>query len=97
MHASGGKVRMGSITKQGSRWLRWILVEAASHAIKKSDHYEKLYSRVAYKHGKTSARVAVARSICRAIYAMLKFNRPYQERQLRSAPWGHNRQKGSRV
>jgi transposase len=97
MHASGGKIRMGSLTKQGSRWLRWILVEAVSHAVNKSSHYEKLYNRVAYKHGKGSARVAVARSICRAIYAMLKFNRPYQERQLRSAPWGHNRQKGSRV
>jgi transposase len=97
MHASGGKVRMGSLTKQGSKWLRWILVEAVSHAVNKSNHYEKLYNRVAYKHGKGSARVAVARSICREIYAMLKFNRPYQERQLRSAPWGHNRQKGSRV
>jgi transposase len=96
MHASGGKVRMGSITKQGSKWLRWILVEAAPHAVKKSDHYGKLYNRVAYKHGKASARVAVARSICRAIYAMLKFNRSYRERQLRSAPWGHNLQKGSR-
>jgi transposase len=96
MHASGGKVRMGSITKQGSRWLRWILVEAAPHAVKKSDHYGKLYNRVSYKHGKAGARVAVARSICRALYAMLKFNRPYQERQLRSAPWGHNHQKGSR-
>jgi transposase len=96
MHASGGKVRMGSITKQGSKWLRWILVEAAPHAVKKSDHYGKLYNRVAYKHGKAGARVAVARSICRAIYAMLKFNRSYRERQLRSAPWGHNHQKGSR-
>jgi transposase len=97
MHASGGKVRMGSITKQGSKWLRWILVEAASHAVKKSSHYEKLYSRVSYKHGKASARVAVARSICRALYAMLKFNRPYQERQLRSAPWGHNLKQGSEI
>ncbi|MGB3480325.1 MAG: IS110 family transposase [bacterium] len=97
MHASGGKVRMGSITKQGSKWLRWILVEGASHAVKKSDHYQSLHRRVAYKHGNGVARVAVARSMLRAIYAMLKFNRPYQKRQLRSTPWGHNRQKGSEV
>jgi len=96
MHASGGKVRMGSITKQGSKWLRWILVECSSHAIEKSFHYHALYTRVAQKNGSGTARIAVARSMLRAIYAMLKFNRPYQERQLRSAPWGHN-QKGSEI
>jgi transposase len=97
MHASGGKVRMGSITKQGSKWLRWILVECALHAIKKSPHYHTLYSRVAHRHGNGTARVAVARSMLRAIYVMLKSNRPYQERQLRSAPWGHNLSKGSEI
>ena len=97
MHASGGKVRMGSITKQGSKWLRWILVECTLHAIKKSPHYQKLYTRVAHKHGKGTARVAVARSMLRGIYAMLTFDRPYQERQLRSAPWGHNLKKGSEI
>jgi len=97
MHASGGKVRMGSITKQGSKWLRWILVECAIHAIRKSDHYQDLYTRVAQKHGNGTARVAVARSMLRAIYAILRFNRPYQERQLRPAPWGHNLIKGSKI
>ena len=94
---SGGKVRMGSITKQGSKWLRWILVECALHAIRKSDHYHDLYTRVAHKHGNGTARVAVARSMLRALYAMLRFNRPYQERQLRPAPWGHNLKKGSEI
>jgi transposase len=97
MHASGGKVRMGSITKQGSKWLRWILVECALHAIKKSPHYQGLYKRVADKHGKGTAHVAVARSMLRGIYAMLTFSRPYQERQLRPAPWGHNLKKGSEI
>lgn len=97
MHASGGKVRMGSITKQGSKWLRWILVECALHAIKKSDHYHALYTRVAQKHGTGTARVAVARSMLRALYAMLTFHRPYHERQLRPAPWGHNLRKGSEI
>ncbi len=97
MHASGGKIRMGSITKQGSKWLRWILVECASHAVNKSPHYHALYTRVAQKQGTGTARVAVARSMLRALYAMLKFNRPYQERQLRPAPWGHNLTQGSEI
>jgi transposase len=97
MHASGGKVRMGALTKQGSKWLRWILVECALHAIKKSSHCRALYQRVSYKHGNGTARVAVARSMLRSIYAMLKFNRPYEERPLRSAPWGHNLKQGSKI
>ena len=29
VRSSGGKTHYGRITKQGSRWLRWILVEAS--------------------------------------------------------------------
>jgi len=36
VHSSGGKTRYGSITKQGSKWLRWILVELSHHFIKGS-------------------------------------------------------------
>jgi transposase len=28
-HSSGGVTRHGSITREGSRWLRWVMVEAA--------------------------------------------------------------------
>ena len=79
MHASGGKVHTGPITKQGSKWLRWIRVEGATHAGNKSSRYKDLYTRVAYKHGKGTARIAVARSMLRTIYHMLKFNQPYRE------------------
>jgi transposase len=79
MHASGGKVRTGSITKQGSKWLRWILVECATHAVKKSDRYQRLYQRVAFRHGKATARVAVARKMLHIIFWMLVTNQPYRE------------------
>ena len=79
VHSSGGKTRLGSITKQGSKWLRWILIECSSHAVKGSARYKCLYKRVAYKHGKAVARVAVARSMLRVMYYMLKYNRPFQE------------------
>ena len=35
--ASAGHVWHGPITRQGSPWLRWALVEAAVHAIKRTD------------------------------------------------------------
>lgn len=86
VHSSGGKTRLGSITKQGSKWLRWILIECSSHAVGGSARYKSLYTRVAYKHGKAAARVAVARSMLRAMYYMLKYNKPFQERPILERP-----------
>jgi transposase len=79
LHASGGKVRRGHITKQGSKWLRWILIECSQHAVNGSRHYGALYNRVCYKHGKGAARIAVARKMLKIIFYILKRNEPYQE------------------
>jgi transposase len=72
VHASGGKTRLGRLTKQGSSWLRWILVELSVHAINGAPQFRSLYYRVAKKHGRNSGRVAVARAMLKTIYAMLK-------------------------
>lgn len=72
VHASGGKTRLGRLTKQGSKWLRWILVELAVHAINGAPQFRSLYHRVAKKHGANTGRVAVARAMLKAIYAMLR-------------------------
>ena len=82
LHASGGKVRRGKITKQGSTWLRWILIQCSPHAVDASPHYRDLYNRVCYKHGKGVARIAVARNMLKTIYYMLKRNQPFQERPI---------------
>lgn len=72
VHASGGKTRLGRLTKQGSTWLRWILVELSVHAINGAPQFRSLYDRVAKKHGRNVGRVAVARAMLMTIYAMLK-------------------------
>ena len=71
VHASGGKTRLGRLTKQGSCWLRWILVELSLHAINGAPQFRQLYYRVAKKHGGNTGRVAVARAMLKTIYAML--------------------------
>ena len=35
------------------------------------------YARITYKHGKNTARVAVAREMLKIIYSMLTHNRPF--------------------
>jgi transposase len=72
VHASGGRTRLGRLTKQGSSWLRWILVELSVHAITGAPQFRQLSYRVAKKHGRNTGRVAVARAMLKTIYAMLK-------------------------
>lgn len=72
IHSSGGKTRYGSITKQGSKWLRWILIELSHHFVKNSERLEKMFDRITLTHGKNTARVAVAREMLKIIYCMLR-------------------------
>ena len=58
---SAGRVRHGRITRQGSPWLRWALVEAATHAINRADATGRWARRLAVKKGIAKARVALAR------------------------------------
>lgn len=77
--ASADKVRHGALTKQGSKYLRWILVEVSSHAVRGSAHFAQLYQRIKTKHGVPTARVAVARAMLIAIYHMLSTEQPYRD------------------
>ena len=78
IYSSGSKTYHGRITKQGSRWLRWILVEASNHAANGDANFQKLYQRVSRRRGGSTARVAVARKILTIIYVMLKKNEAFK-------------------
>jgi len=77
-NSSGDRVRRGGITKEGSRWLRWILVEAAQHTIRREGKIRDLYQRVLAKKGHNRAIVAAAREILVSIYWMLVRMEPYR-------------------
>lgn len=79
VYASGGVTRMGKITKTGSTWLRWILIENAQHAVLGSHRFESLYRRVCVRSGKNAAKVAVARKMLTCIYYMLKRGEPFKD------------------
>jgi transposase len=69
----------GALTKQGSKYLRWLLVEVSSHAVRGSTHFAQLYQRVKTTHRIPTARVAVARAMLIAIYHMLSTKQPYRD------------------
>lgn len=62
--ASAGRYRTGAITRAGSPWLRWALVEVAMHALKRPDRLGRWARRLAVQKGVKRARVALARRLC---------------------------------
>ena len=61
---SAGHVVRGRITRHGSPWLRWALIEAARHAIRRDDPTGRWARRLAVRKGIAKARVALARALC---------------------------------
>ena len=61
---SADRVYHGRITRAGSPWIRWALVEAASHAMKRTDGVGRWARRLAIRKGGMKARVALARVLC---------------------------------
>jgi transposase len=76
-HASGGRTFHGHITKQGSAWLRWAILEAVYPAIKKDLVLLALYKRLARRKGANVAKIAVARRLLTIIYRVLSERRDY--------------------
>ena len=64
VEGSADHLYYGRITRQGSPWLRWALVEAAMHAMKRQDPVGKWARRLAVRKGTAKARVALARRLC---------------------------------
>ena len=79
-HQSGKVFYNGRITKQGSKWLRWILVEASQRYGKVPGKFGHIYRRISMKKGPKTAKVAVAREILKCIYYCLKRGVVFEER-----------------
>jgi transposase len=78
-YASGNTCYHGHITKQGSRWLRWILIEAAIHAVKRPGPLRRFYYKVERKRGGKVAKVATARKLLEWMYHMMRDGKTFQQ------------------
>lgn len=88
-YASGDKIAHGRITKQGSRWLRWIMIETAHKQIlcKKTPGFSWYYMRLRSRKGTSTAAVATARKLLAVVWRLLKDNRPYELRPPKLESW----------
>jgi transposase len=66
---SATRVWSGRITKAGSPWMRWALIEAALHQFRRQDDFGRWARALAVRKGMLKARVAVARALCDELFA----------------------------
>jgi len=78
LHQSGDVEFHGSITKQGSTMLRWMMVESARVASVFDSRLKAFYERVARRRGDQKAVVAVANKMLKIIWFMLTRKEPYE-------------------
>lgn len=78
-YSSGGHQRLGSISKQGNRFMRMLLVEAAQIAVRCDPQMRNEYLHRCRTKPKGVAKVAAARKLAIRLYWMLRTQKPYPE------------------
>src|SRR4029077_17514945 len=68
--SSGGKQRLGHISKQGNSLLRFLLVEAAQAAVRNNPDWRRRYIHLAMRRHKSIAKVAMGRTLGVRLYWM---------------------------
>jgi len=77
--SSGGRQKLGAISKQGNRWLRCLLVEATHNVVRLDPGFRKQYLHQCHQKPKGVAKVAVARKLAVRLYWMLRTQTAYPE------------------
>ncbi len=78
-HSSGGRQRLGHITKQGNALVRYLLVEAGYAAVRSRPDWRRAFVRLALRRTPAIARVALARKLAVRLYWMLRKGWDYQQ------------------
>ncbi len=88
-HSSGGRQKLGAISKQGNTLMRTLLVEAAQTASRFDEELRRDYRRLKARKHSALAKVMVARKLAVRMYWMLRENKPYPLRpvaRMQSSP-----------
>jgi len=78
-HSSGGRQRLGAISKQGNPLMRWLLVEAAQTAARFDPQLRRIYQRLKSRRNSGVAKVAIARRLAIRLYWMLRTRHTYAQ------------------
>lgn len=81
VYQSGETDRRGGLAKTGPKYLRWALIEAATHACRHPRYqkkYERTKRRLGKQRGSPVAQVELARELANAIWYMLTRQEPFR-------------------
>src|SRR5438094_5307438 len=71
--SSGGRQRLGAISKQGNTMVRWLVVEAAQTSARLDPELRRNYQRLKLRRGNSGvAKVAIARKLAVRLYWKLR-------------------------
>jgi transposase len=76
---SAGKGKDLPITKQGSRLLRWGMIQSAWVAVRRCRKWNDVHRQLSQRRGKKRSIVAIARRLLCAIAAVVRSGQPYDE------------------
>ena len=77
--STGGRRRLGAISKQGNTMVRWLLIETAHLAVRQDLELRQDYQRLKFRRGHAVAKVAIARKLAVRIYWMLRSGAAYAQ------------------
>ena len=78
-HSSGGRQRLGALSKQGNALLRFLWCEAAMHAVRRDPKLKRFYRRKLVQKGLGKARIAAARKLGVRLWILLRDEIDYKE------------------
>ena len=85
--SSGGRQRLGAISKQGNSMARFLLVEAAQTASRYDEELRRDYQRLKFRRGMAVAKVAIARKLAVRLYWKLrKLSSPAPPARMQGSP-----------
>jgi transposase len=76
--SSGETKRVGSITKVGSRMVRYLLAQVIQHLLRRDGTVRAWYQRIKRRRGSKVARVAVMRRTATIMWRMLSTGEPWR-------------------
>jgi transposase len=77
--SSGGRQRLGHISKQGNTLLRFLLIESAHAVVRYEPEWRRRFLYLAMRRGRPIAKVAMARKLAVRLYWMWRRGWDYQQ------------------
>ena len=75
--SSGGKLRKGHLRTDCNHYLQWAMIESTMIALRQDPGLRQYYKELKQRLNPSAARIKIARKLLKAIYYVLKEQRPY--------------------